>query len=133
MANCFGIMVLLVKKRCFEKKVSFPNHLAILTIFFYVSRDPNKPEPVSVDWPSYHLTDRAFLELDDVMGEHSKKTQLATRPYHFWINVIPDLISYSETTSNTDMCVTSSARSLTKTLTFVTSFIFSVTQRFSWL
>jgi len=60
---------------------------------FVLASNPNYPTAVDVQWPAYNTSHQSYIELDKDMGEHSQKHFMAAEVEHFWLHVMPGLMT----------------------------------------
>ena len=59
----------------------------------YTFRDPNRPVPVTMFWPSFTKEEQLYLHITRKMTSDSVKGHLLSREHNLWRNVIPRLIN----------------------------------------
>ncbi len=58
-----------------------------------ISRDPNRPLSVPVQWPRYDDHYKRYLELTTRLSRKSVKSRANEKKYYFWNQVIPSVTS----------------------------------------
>ena len=93
---------------------------------FVLASNPNYPTAVDVQWPAYNTSHQSYIELDKDMGEHSQKHFMAAEVEHFWLHVMPGLLTPHHDGGDTNCPVAGSVRHAGNVLMcmFMSLFIF---------
>ena len=56
-----------------------------------ISRNPNQPRPVEINWPAYTTDKQEYLDISREMTSESVKSKLIPREDNLWRNIVPSL------------------------------------------